>query len=289
MSIFRRLGFGAVAAAVGLWMSGCTHLFYQPSDLMYVPNPEQLEGVRQEHEFKSLDGVKLAAWYLPAQKNKPYRGLIVQFHGNAQNMTAHFAGLAWLTEEGYDLFTFDYRGYGISEGKPTPEGVNRDGIAAIRYALGLKRPSAGPKDVILYGQSLGGAILLRAFDEIPQAERARIKTVVIESSFHSYHAISRNVLSRNFLTFVFQPLAYVLVSNRYSPEEAIARISPIPLIVMHGDQDAVVPFKFGQKIYELGLPPKKFIHIKGGGHINSMFVDQGAYRPEFLKQLVELK
>ena len=103
-----------------------------------------------------------------------------------------------MTDEGYDLFSFDYRGYGISEGQPSQEGVNQDALAAIHYVAGQTK-----QKLILYGQSLGGAILLRSLDDVPAADRARIKAVVIESSFYSYHAIARDVLLGTGLLFCF--------------------------------------------------------------------------------------
>jgi fermentation-respiration switch protein FrsA (DUF1100 family) len=263
-----------------LWLSGCTHLFYHPSDIMYLDHPEAFDKLHETVTFTSSDGVKLSGWYFPARKGG-HRGTVIQFHGNAQNLTSHFAAVFWMIDEGYDVFAFDYRGYGVSEGKPSPAGVNQDALAAIHYVAARKSGFLG-KDLVLYGQSLGGAVLLRAMDEVPTEERARVKAVVIESSFYSYHAISRDVLSRSWISFIFQPLAYVLVSNKYSPEESISRIAPIPLLVIHGDQDPVIPYRFGQKIFELAGSPKTFIHVKGGHHIDGMGIENGRYRPMLL-------
>jgi fermentation-respiration switch protein FrsA (DUF1100 family) len=93
------------------------------------------------------------------------------------------------------------------------------------------------------------------------------------------------VLSRSWLTWLFQPLANLLVSNAYSPEQAIARISPLPLLVIHGDADTVVPFRFGERIYELALEPKTFLRIPGGRHIDGMLRENGRYRPKLIEFL----
>jgi fermentation-respiration switch protein FrsA (DUF1100 family) len=236
---------------------------------MYVQNTDKLDAVRQEVHFASLDGTMLTGWWMPARKGKvngKSKGTIVQFHGNAQNLTSHFMILFWLTEQGYDLFSFDYRGFGISKGSPSQEGLDLDAQAAIRYALARTEP--GPS-VTLYGQSLGGAVLLHALGALSAAERARIHAVVIESSFHNYKAIARDVLSRSWISYLLQPLAYVLVSNSTSPEDFIAQVSPIPLLVMHGDRDAVVPIEFGKRIFELAREPKRFYLIEGGGHLEA--------------------
>ena len=257
-----------LALFVGLASPGCTHLFYHPTDAMYVKEPAKLDGLRQELQLTSSDGVKIAAWWIPSRTGKPARGTIVQFHGNAQNMTAHFIAVNWLADEGYDLLTFDYRGYGISEGSPSQKGVELDAQTAIRYAL-ARTPldPSGAAHVTLYGQSLGGAILMHAYPTLTRAERARVRCLIVESSFHSYTAIARDVLSRSWATWLLQPLAYLLVSNLTSPEHVIEQIAPTPLLVVHGDQDPVVPLEFGKRIYELADPPKKLHVIAGGGHL----------------------
>jgi fermentation-respiration switch protein FrsA (DUF1100 family) len=272
-------------AGLLVFASGCSHLVYHPSDLMYVQHPELLNGLREEISFPSTDGTKLAGWYFKAKK-KGHKGTVIQFHGNAENMTSHFASLVWLTEEGYDFFTFDYRGYGISEGKPDQEGINRDAIAAIHYVM--NRSARGAEaDLVLYGQSLGGAVLLRAYDDIPASERRRIKALVVEGAFSNYHEIAADILSRSWLTYVFQPLAYVLVSNAYGPGDAIPRISPTPLLVIHGAQDPVIPYKFGEEVFALAQQPKQFLRIPGGKHINAMAINHGEYRGKLLEFLLK--
>lgn len=268
--------------------SACTHLFYHPTDVMYVQNTEKLGAVRQEFTFASVDGTQLTGWWLPARKGKVAgkpRGVIVQFHGNAQNLTSHFMSLFWLTDQDYDLFSFDYRGFGVSKGTPSQEGLDWDAQAAIRYAIARAEP--GPS-VTLYGQSLGGAVMLHALGALSSDERARIHAVVIESSFHNYKAIARSVLSRSWLTYLLQPLAYLLVSNSTSPENRIAEVSPIPLLVMHGDQDEVVPLSFGRRIFELAREPKRFYLIEGGGHLDAPPPAAAAARQALLQFLDEV-
>ena len=271
--------------ALAMGSTGCSHLFYHPTNIMYVQNLEQIEKLREEIPFQSLDGTKLAGWFFKAAPGAPKKGTVIQFHGNAENMTSHFASLFWMIEHGYDFFTFDYRGYGISEGSPNQEGLNQDALAAIRYILKRQAHESKEPDIVLYGQSLGGAVLMRAYDDVTPEERKRIKAMVIESSFHNYHAMGADVLSRSFLTWLFQPLAYVIVSNAYGPQDSIPRISPTPMFIMHGDRDPVIPFSFGEKIATLAKVPKKFLKIPGGSHINSMMVENGKFRPELIQFL----
>lgn len=279
MFIFRRL----ILFALLLPLSGCSHLFYHPTDILYLKEPNLFEKLREEVSFKSLDGTQLTGWFFKSSAETK-KGVVIQFHGNAENLTSHFYSLFWMVEQGYDLFSFDYRGYGISEGSPSQEGLNEDALAAIRYILNREPPQNGP-DIILYGQSLGGAVLMRAYDDVTPAERKRVKALVIESSFDNYHSIASDVLSRSFITWLFQPLGYVLVSNAYGPDDSIPRISPTPLLVMHGDHDSVIPLKFGQKIFDLAKEPKQFLVIPGANHLQCMAIEKGKYRPELLKFL----
>ena len=85
-SIARSVLFLALIATAG---TGCSHLFYQPSDVMFLEHPESVEKLRREVEFRSADGTKLSGWYFPARAGG-HKGTVIQFHGNAQNLTAHF-------------------------------------------------------------------------------------------------------------------------------------------------------------------------------------------------------
>ena len=266
-------------------LSACSHLAYQPTRFNYLLKPEQLDSIREVVTFKSTDGVELTGWYFKARHGK-HKGSVVQFHGNGQNLTTHFMLLAWVIDEGYDFFTFDYRGYGTSEGSPSQEGLNRDALAAIDWIMHREAPEKdGKPDVILYGQSLGGAVLMRAFQDVGPSDRARVKSLVIESSFYNYKKIAVDILSRSWISFLFQPLGYLVMSNAYSPEDAIPKIAPTPLLVIHGDRDSVIPLKFGKKIFELAKEPKQFLLIPGGVHINAMFIRDGEYRKTLLSYL----
>jgi fermentation-respiration switch protein FrsA (DUF1100 family) len=272
--------------ALLLSFSGCTHVFYQPSDEMLVRDPHKLDKFREEVTFKNPDGLVLTGWYFKARSGA-HKGTVIQFHGNAENMTSHFASVVWMIDEGYDFFTFDYRGYGKSEGTPSQEGLNQDALTAIRYVMG--RNSNEQHDLILYGQSLGGAVLLRAQADLTEAERKRVRGVVSESAFYDYHEIAKDVLGRHWFTIWIDPLVYVLVSDKYSAEDSISKVSPIPLIVIHGDRDPVVPYHIGEEIFALAHEPKFFIPVPGGGHIDSMWVRKGEFRPRFLKLLDSFK
>lgn len=274
----------------------CSHLFYQPSKAFFY-SPAQLKLHYEEINFPSSDGTSLRGWYFPAQGQTPQeeqaqessKGTVIQFHGNAENISTHFASLAWISRSEYNFFTFDYRGYGASKGEPSQEGLNEDAVSAIKYII-KKQPSSSKnsKDIILYGQSLGGAVLLRALHDVSGEDRSRIKAVVIDSSFYSYQAMARVKLSQFWMTFLFQPLAWVLISDSYSPESVIEEVAPIPLLIIHGDKDSIVPYKLGDGIFQRARDPKWFWKVENGTHTDSMDREQGMYRKKLLDFLAGL-
>jgi fermentation-respiration switch protein FrsA (DUF1100 family) len=250
----------AAALALALGCAGCSGLFYFPAQREFGRPAEPFTAVT----IPTADGLCLSAWLLPARGRA--RGTIVQFHGNAGNITSHFKNLEWATEEGWALLTFDYRGYGASPGVPSQAGLEQDALAAIRYALSL--PAVRDRDLVLYGQSLGGAVLLHAFDSV--RDRRRIRAVVIESSFHSYKEAAASVLFRQPVLFPFTGFAYPLVSDAYSPSGTIERVSPIPLLVIHGDHDSVLDADFGRAIFAQAREPKELWIVPYGGHVDAM-------------------
>lgn len=286
---------GVTAAA--LWsivvftstLTGCSHVFYQPAGHKFF-EPKTEGYTYNEIELQSTDGTRLMAWHFPAQETAsppPPKGTVVHFHGNGENISSFYRASAWLSREGYEVLAFDYRGYGASEGEPSQEGLNADGLTALRWAL--DRCTRGKsKAVYAIGQSLGGAVLLRALSDLKNEALPCLKGVVIDSSFINYKSIAREKLASFFLTWPLQWLAYILVSNAYSPEDHLAIRAPVPLLVIHGDQDDVVPFHHGRKLFEKAAAPKEFWQVPGGRHIDAFFRKDPQYRNQLLGWLQSL-
>ena len=272
-----------------LVMPSCTGLFYQPSGMLYA-TPVAAGLPYREYQFTAPNGELLGGWWIPAAEGMEEKGTIIHFHGNAQNMTSHFMNVEWLAKEGYNLFVFDYEGYGASDGVATPGHVNGDALAALEAGIQITHEREGQigrrLKVIAYGQSLGGAALLRALPDLINKER--LSGVIEESGFYSYRTIARQRLAQRWFTWPVQWLAPLLVSDEYFPEEHIASIAPLPLLVVHGDADMVVPVSHGRKIFDLARDPKEYWEIPGGGHINAFYVNGGAYRPKLLGWLAAL-
>lgn len=251
-------------------------MLYYPSKQLYF-DPEKNNYKAEDIFFEASDSTKLHGWYFNHRGKGAPKAVVVVFHGNAQNLTSHVRYDLWLLDHGFDLFIFDYRGYGLSEGAPSPEGTMQDGMAALRWL----HENNEKLPIVVYGQSLGGAIALRSVIELKE-EIPSIKLVIAESTFLSYRAVAAKVMSRSWLTWILQPFAYLVLSDKYSPKEKIKTLPPIPLLVIHGDEDPIVPYEMGQNLYDEAEKPKQFWKIDGGGHINAFFMDEGKHRESLI-------
>ena len=217
--------------------------------------------------FNASDGVKLHGWFFEPRSGS--LGTILVMHGNAENISTHINSVLWLVREGYDLFVFDYRGYGMSAGKTAINGVHLDADAALETILTL--PQANKERIFILGQSIGAAIAVYTVANSPHKDH--IKALIIDSAFSDYRRIAREKLSRIFITWPFQyPLSF-LFNNHYSPENEIKHISPAPLLIIHGDLDMIIPVHHSSILYEEALEPKELWIAKGAGHIGS-FADE---------------
>lgn len=228
-----------VISSCGLSLAACNSLFYQPDSLKYTL-PEQLSKRYEELRIPvGTRGETLHAWHLYTEhKNK--KGVILHFHGNAQNMSAHVNFVAWLLHEGYDVFTFDYRGYGQSNGVAQRDNSIEDGLAVLKTI----ETRLNETPLFIIAQSLGGAVAVAALQERPDTA---VTALVLESSFHSYRSLAQSKLGHFFLTWPLQwPLSF-LVTDTHSPSGRSTQLN-IPTLLIHGTRDPVVPYQEGVEL-----------------------------------------
>ena len=234
--------------------------------------PQQIHQNFEEHRIPvGKSGETIHAWHF--KTNKPKQGTVIHFHGNAQNMSAHILFVAWLINEGYDLITFDYRGYGMSDGLASRENTIEDGESVLNWFAEREKN----RNVFVVAQSLGGAIAPVA---LHRSNPANIAGVVLESTFLSYRELAQKKLATFFLTWPLQwPLSF-LVTDSLSPEFFQMKFV-FPIMVIHGTQDTVVPFSEGLALAEHLLQSKSSsiaFHTELNGAHTSCFASQDLSR-----------
>lgn len=253
-------------------LGGCTNVFLQPSRALYV-RPEAVGARWEEARFAAADGTALTGLWFPAAGAA--KGVVVQFHGNAENMTSHFLSVWWLALEGWHVLAFDYRGFGASGGEKDLDGAVLDGAAALAYA----RAKAPGLPLAVLGQSLGGALALASLEK---DGGEGVGAVVLESAFASFVGVARDKLGLSWLTRPLRgPLAYLLVSDRYRPARLAARRKAVPLAVLHAVEDPVVPYEQGRALFKAAAGPKEWWEVPSG-HAAAF----AAHRPEFGPRLL---
>ena len=253
----------AAVLLLALCLGGCTSVFFQPDRaLMQTPGLYGLD--YQPVELHAADGTELFAWFLPARGAA--RGTVLYLHGNGQNISTQFANIAWMPAAGFNVLALDYRGYGGSQGEPSLPGVQLDIDAAMRSLLA--RPDVDPERIVVFGQSLGGALAIHYVAH--SRFHHRVKALVVDSAFADYERIGREKLAAAVITWPFQWFASLAIDNRYSPEASVGELSPTPILFIHGDADFVVPLRHSQRLYELAGFPKELWVVPGAGHIQAM-------------------
>lgn len=251
-----------------LSLSGCNSVFYQPDALDYG-DPASIGYALESRQLETSANKKIGTVLLHALGEK--KGTVVHFHGNAQNMTAHLGFTYWIPEHGYDLYIFDYQGYGASQGSPSRRGTVDDGRAVLQDAI---RRSEG-KPVFVLGQSLGAAV---GFVSTALLDAQAICAFVFESGFDSYRLVVRDKLADIWFLWPFQyPLSY-LFTDDYAPRDYVDRMR-MPILFLHGASDRVVPLSAGKRLYDAYQgPAKKWIEFPRAGHTPFLADPKTPYR-----------
>jgi fermentation-respiration switch protein FrsA (DUF1100 family) len=232
--------------------------FYFP-DRVHYETPARAELPYEDVRFHSADGTVLAGWFIPSAADKTL-GTVIHMHGNAQNMSAHWAYAEWLPARGYNLFVFDYRGYGQSHGTPDPKGIYEDAIAALAYVR--TRSDVDAQRLYVFGQSLGGMLAIAASAASPQGIRA----VLAEAPVHSYTAWADDQM----------PEKELALDDTYCAHNHVARLAPVPLLLLHSTQDRVVPYSHSAQLFAAAGEPKQLVTLGEGAHNDAMTLAHGS-------------
>lgn len=230
-------------------------VFFPQKALDYSPADYGLEW--KDVELHTSDGQLLHGWFFHITPKGP---VILFFHGNAGNISHRLDYIQRITRTGLNVFILDYRGYGKSSGKPSEEGLYIDALSAYDYLV--KDENVKPEDIILLGRSLGGAAAIET------ATKRKARALVVENTFLSVRHMARHM-------GVFSLISPLLPAS-YNNLEKIKQIS-IPKLIIHGDNDEIIPFSMGERLFAAAKAPKYFYPIKGAGHNNTYVVGGREY------------
>ena len=219
---------------------GCSNLLFYP--VKHHPVSPDVIGVFYEDIYvEASDGIKLHGWKLYAEVERT--GTIIFFHGNGDNVSTQLPNTFWLPAKGYDVYVFDYRGYGKSQGEVDLDDIISDMELTIAHVV---KQLPEDEKLIVMGHSLGASMAI--YTVANSAWRDRIKALVTVSAFSDYHDITQDVLSKNWLFWLFQwPLSFT-VDNSYRPLDYIAGISPIPILILHSESDEMVAMIHAERL-----------------------------------------
>jgi fermentation-respiration switch protein FrsA (DUF1100 family) len=196
--------------------------------------------------FTAGDGLKLNGWFFPATTDSPRAQFAMLLcHGNAGNIGHRLETCAALLAAGVNVFLFDYRGYGRSEGRPSEEGTYRDAQAAYQW---LRTKGFPGRNIIAFGESLGGGIATEL------ATRESLGGLVLQSTFTSIPDIGAEL-------FPWLPVRW-LGKVRYDTRSKLPRLQ-VPVLVMHSPADELVGFHHAQANFAAANEPKLFWELRG--------------------------
>ncbi|VAW64287.1 hypothetical protein MNBD_GAMMA09-1378 [hydrothermal vent metagenome] len=273
-----------VLVCMCLWITACTGLFFQPVKTHYS-SPEQYGIEYEDIYFKGNSGLNLHGWWFPGVKKtglkssevKSSRASVLFLHGNGQNISTHAGFIQWLTQYQYDVFIFDYRGYGKSEGEANINGA-LDDIQSARNYLASRYPA--DKKIFLLAHSLGASLGISSLAQYSGG----IEGAIFVAPFSSYPKIAREMMSRSWITWAFQWLAPVVVSSDYNPQDAIQLIDGLPKLFIYSDEDQMIAPQHILDLYQLAAEPKSIARVNGLH--NQIFARQETQRliVDFLNQ-----
>lgn len=255
---------------------GCTNLFFYPMK-QHVLSPKKIGIDYEDVYIKTTDGHSLHGWFLPATGKA--KGTVLFLHGNAENISTHIGAVYWLPAKGFNVLLYDYRGYGKSNGALGIDTAITDVTSVIEFLTAQK--DIDSSKLIIFGQSLGGAIATNAVAN--NQKYHNFAALIVESSFANFRGIAQEKLSESWLTWAFQWPLSLTITNQYAPLTAIKQIVDIPVLIIHGDKDRIIPIEHGKRLYKAANQPKTIWVIPNGRHIEAMTMPE--YRIKFAKYL----
>lgn len=251
---------------VGIYVGLVGAMYLLQRKLMYFPiqalpppaaaGAADMEAVR----LTTDDGLDLVAWYKPAVSGAE----IIYLHGNGGNISHRAAKIRPFLEAGHGVLLLSYRGYGGNPGTPTEAGLIADGHAAYDFLMKREVPQGR---IVLLGESLGSGVAVAV------AAIREVGAVILEAPFTSAAAVGQRA-------YPIFPVRW-LIRDRFDSLSLIRRIGA-PLLIVHGEDDRVVPAELGRELFEAAVEPKQGIFIPGADHNNLEVFGLQGYELDFL-------
>lgn len=236
-------------------------LVYQPGARAVDPPDASLALHERSVLFKAADSTTLTAWIIPAARATPDAPWVLISHGNYGNIG--YGGrpqfYAWFRDLGVNLFAYDYRGFGASEGNPSEAGVYADAAAAYRYLMdSLHVP---PSRIILFGHSLGTGVTIELARHVAAAG------LILEDAYTS-------VVDRGQEVFPLLPIR-LIARSRFASIDKVGTLGH-PKLFLHARNDGTIPIAHGRRLFAAAAEPKEFVELNAG-HADGYTADRVRY------------
>jgi len=230
-------------------------VFFFQRNLLYHPSVDNYlvdEAIKAPTGIKKVqittkDNIELLGWFY--NKDLEKFKTILFFHGNAGSLENRTYKLNHFKNLNVNFLIIAWRGFSGNKGKPNERGLYEDARSAIEW---LKKKNVNEKSIILYGESLGTGVAIEI------AQQKNYAGIILESPFTSMINMGKKY-------YPIFPISFLL-KDKFESDKKIANIS-IPILIMHGKIDKIVPYYMGRKMYELANEPKFFYSQEYGDHM----------------------
>jgi len=229
----------------------CAYLYAIQRDKLYLaphadirPNLAEVPGV-QDLRLKTPDGETLQAWYLPPKGDGP---VFLFFGGQGRRLDEQSHRYVEMARRGAGFLSLAYRGFSASTGHPTEDGLFMDGLVAYDW---LAQQGYDGERIVIHGHSLGSGVATYV------ATRRRARGLILEAPFTAASDVAQE-------RYPYFPVQF-LMQDKFANRDRIGLVQ-MPVLIVHGDRDDMVPFAHGQRLYALANEPKTFKRMTGEGH-----------------------
>jgi fermentation-respiration switch protein FrsA (DUF1100 family) len=246
MQLILKLSFGLAALYAVVALSA----FFFQRRLTYFPDPERTAPAsfnlpRVEERIIETDGERLVSWFAPASPGRP---TVLYFHGNAGNLASRSERVRRFLARGWGVLFMSYRGYSGSSGSPSERANVADAKRAYEM---LRREGVPPEDIIVYGESLGSGVAVQV------AAEKGIAGLVLDAPYTSIVDVAA-------VSYPYLPVRPFIL-DRYETMRYLPKVTA-PLLVMHGEEDGVIPVAMGKAVYAAANAPKEIVTFPHAGH-----------------------